>query len=99
MRLAIVFPLLLAACAGGNATIPGNPSVSRAVAGGDGVCPDPDPSRDGPFVDAIRADDATAVEAALARSPGDPRAATALAIISGRGTVDPDQAACFVPYL
>jgi hypothetical protein len=93
-----VFPLLplLAACVDAGA---GNPSVARAVAAGDGLCPSPDPARDGPLVDAIRADDATAVEALLVREPSDTRARAALAVISGRGTVDPDEAACFAPYL
>ncbi|MGB3556832.1 MAG: hypothetical protein WBA25_19575, partial [Jannaschia sp.] len=63
------------------------------------VCPDPDPSRDGPLVDAIRADDPRPVQAALARDPGDVRARAALAVISGQGRPDPAQAACFAPYL
>jgi hypothetical protein len=92
----VLLPLLLAACAatpGG-----GNPSVARALAAG-GTCPAPDPVRDGPLVDAIRLDDATTVEAILARDPGDARARAALALISGQGRPDPDEAACFAPYL
>ena len=88
---------VLTAC-GGAPT--GNPSVARVAnltAGG--TCPDADPVRDGPFVDAIRRDDATVVEARLARDPGDLRARAALAIISGQGRADADQAACFAPYL
>ena len=97
MRVALssVLALALAAC---GVAPSGNPSVARAVSAGGGICPDPDPVRDGPLVDAIRADDATSVEAALARAPDDPRARAAFAVISGEGRPDPNQAACFAPY-
>lgn len=96
--LTLLSILALAACAGGST---GNPSVgatSLAAANG-GVCPDADPARDGPLVDAIRRDDATPVEALLAVNPDDARARAALILISGEGRANPDQAACFAPYL
>lgn len=88
--------LVLAALAGCGAP-PGGAATRAAAAGG--LCPDPDPVRDGPLVDAIRRGDARAVEAALARDPGDRRAAAAALILAGRSGADPDQAACFAPYL
>lgn len=91
--LAVLALLGLAACGGSGATAP-----ARAVAAG-GVCPDADPARDGPLVDAIRTGDARPVQAALARDPADARARAALAIVTGQGRPDPDQAACFAPYL
>ncbi|MEM7643946.1 MAG: hypothetical protein AAF366_15675 [Pseudomonadota bacterium] len=94
MRIMTLF-FLLAAC---TAVPPGNPSVSRVSAVSSGTCPSPDPVRDGPLVDAIRADDATSVAAQLARDPSDVRARAALVLISGEGTLDENEAACFTPY-
>ena len=94
--LTLLTVTLLVGCGGAPA---GNPSIARGVAVGGGTCPDADPVRDGPLVDAIRRDDAGPVEARLASNPGDPRAQAALVLISGRGQADPDQAACFAPYL
>ncbi len=88
---ALLAVALLAACGGG--------SVPSTDVAGPGLCPDPDPVRDGPFVDMIRLDDRAAVEAALARDPADPRALAARAIVTGRGRPDPAQADCFAPYL
>lgn len=92
-----VFPLivlaLLAACGG-----PSTPAAPRAATSDGGICPDPDPIRDGPMVDAIRADDPRTPRAALALSPNDARAQAALAIITGRSTPDRNQTACFAPY-
>ena len=68
-----------------------------ALAGG--VCPSPDPVRDGPLVDAIRTGNRAPIEAALTRDPADARALAAQAIVTRRGTPDADQAACFAPYL
>lgn len=96
--LSLTLLVALAACGGAPA---GNPSVARtsvSLAGG-GTCPDADPSRDGPLVDAIRRDDAGPVEARLASAPDDARAQAALILISGGGRADPDQVACFAPYL
>lgn len=93
MRAALPLLILLAACGGGNSPAP------RAVAQSDGACPSPDPVRDGPLVDAIRLDDPAPLRERLARDPDDARAAAALAVVTGRGPVDPDQAACFAPYL
>ncbi len=93
---AVLLIVALAACA----PPAGNPSAARTASlSAGGTCPDADPVRDGPLVDAIRRDDATPVQATLARTPGDPRALAALAIISGQGRPDADQAACFAPYL
>ncbi|WGH77754.1 hypothetical protein [Jannaschia ovalis] len=75
------------------------PAVARMSASDGGVCPAPDPVRDGPLVDAIRQGDPAPLRAALARDPSDARAAAALAVVTGRGPVDADQAACFAPYL
>ena len=93
--LALAGLLALAACGGG---APAGPAAPRAVAAATGTCPAPDPIRDGPLVDAIRARDATPVRAALARDGGDTRARAALAVITGDGAVDPAEAACFAPY-
>ncbi|WP_299814432.1 hypothetical protein [uncultured Jannaschia sp.] len=82
---------LLSACGGASAPV--------TEAAGPGLCPDPDPVRDGPYVDAIRQGDRATVEAALARDPTDPRALAARAIVTGRGRPDPAQADCFAPYL
>ena len=84
----------LTACGGGGAT-PGAAPMARAVAGG-GTCPDADPVRDGPLVDAIRTRDRAALERAAAS--GEPRAVAALALLRGQAA-DRDQAACFAPYL
>ncbi|MEL6588221.1 MAG: hypothetical protein AAFY65_03495 [Pseudomonadota bacterium] len=89
----------MSACGGGAPAPSGNASVARAERVGSGVCPSPDPTRDGPLVDAIRRDDARSVEALLARTPEDTRARAALAVISGQGTPDPNEVACFAPYL
>lgn len=94
--LGLVSLLALTACGGAA------PSSGDAVAGvrlAAGTCPSPDPVRDGPLVDAIRTGNSVPIEAALARDPGDIRAAAALAIVTRQGTPDPSQAACFAPYL
>ena len=88
---ALLAVALLSACGGG--------SMPPMEASGPSLCPDPDPVRDGPFVDAIRLDDLAAIDAALARDPDDPRALAARAIVTGRGRPDPAQADCFAPYL
>ncbi|CTQ48652.1 hypothetical protein [Jannaschia donghaensis] len=100
IRLAVALSAVLAvsACGGGAPSSGTSPSTLRAVSGG-ATCPSPDPARDGPLVDAIRTGDAAPISAALARDPSDERATAAQAIVSGRGTADPNQAACFAPYL
>ncbi len=90
---------LLTAC--GGAPSGGTSAATRSVAGavsGGGTCPTPDPVRDGPLVDAIRAGNAAALRAVLARDGTDARAAAALALIEGKRP-EANEAACFAPYL
>lgn len=96
--LPLLVCLALTACGGGGPSSSASPAALRAVSGG-GSCPSPDPVRDGPLVDAIRTGNAAPIDAALARDPADARAAAARAVLTGRGTADADQAACFAPYL
>ena len=91
----LVMLAALTACGGPNDA---GSSATRIAAAG-GTCPDADPVRDGPLVDAIRLSDAAGVRARLAADPGDARAQAALALITGQGRPDADQAACFAPYL
>ncbi|MEM8851140.1 MAG: hypothetical protein AAGE03_14035 [Pseudomonadota bacterium] len=98
MRATLPFALASALSACVPSPAPDNPSPT-GLPQVTGTCPSPDPIRDGPLVDAIRADDATSVEAQLARNPGDARARAALVLISGQGPLDENEAACFVPYL
>lgn len=97
MRGLVVLALLTLASCGG---VPpgGTASLARAVASGGGTCPAPDPVRDGPLVDAIQTRDAGPVRAALSRDAADARARAALAVLEGQRP-DPDEAACFAPYL
>ncbi|UWQ17646.1 hypothetical protein [Jannaschia sp. M317] len=96
MRLMIILTALMLTACGGGGNGP-TPRAAPALASG-GTCPDPDPVRDGPLVDAIRTGNAAPIQTALARDPADPRALAAQAVLTGRGAADPAQAACFAPY-
>ncbi|SDY66098.1 hypothetical protein SAMN05444004_102265 [Jannaschia faecimaris] len=96
--VAVALALVSLAACGGSASSGGETAAARTLSFGGGTCPDPDPVRDGPFVDAIRTGDARPVEAILAQRPDDPRALAAQAIITARPPPDPAQAACFSPY-
>lgn len=96
LTLLAVVPFVLAACGAPAPT--GGGRAPAAIAAGSGVCPDPDPVRDGPLVDAIRTGSVGPIDATLARNPSDARAVAAKAVVDGRTSADPNQLACFAPY-